>query len=165
LRRQQEELHGQQEKIAAHKVAIDAAISRFGQLDDYYILDEMTVYFGSGKTAVEAEYKSRLADFAVRAKQVEAYMIQVVGYASASGSEELNQKLSEDRAHNVTNHLIQRCAIPLTNIMAPGAMGESRQVASGSAAEGEAANRRVVIRVLQNKGVAGPATSASGVTP
>ena len=40
-------------------------------------------------------------------------------------------------------------------------MGESRQVGNGKTAEGEAQNRRVVVRVLQNKGIAG--TSASGL--
>ena len=85
-------------------------------------------------------------------------MIQVVGFASASGSEEVNQRLSEDRAHNVANFLLQQCRIPLTNVMSPGAMGESEQVANNKTAEGEAENRRVVVRVLQNKGVAGATT-------
>ena len=82
-------------------------------------------------------------------------MIQIVGYASSSGSETLNQKLSEDRASSVANFLMQRCHIPLTNMLAPGAMGESRQIGDDSTAEGQAQNRRVVARILQNKGIAG----------
>jgi flagellar motor protein MotB len=35
------------------------------------------------------------------------------------------------------------------------AMGTSKQVAPDNSAEGQAENRRVVIRVLQNKGIAG----------
>ena len=162
LQRQQQELsaqHGRiaanQEKIAANKAVIEAAITRFGQLDDYYILDEVTVYFGNGKTGLEGKYKPLLMEFAGQAKQVEAYMIQVVGYASSSGSEAVNQRLSEDRSHNVTNFLLQQCRMPLTNLMAPGAMGESEQVGNNKTADAEAQNRRVVVRVLQNKGVAG----------
>jgi flagellar motor protein MotB len=34
-------------------------------------------------------------------------------------------------------------------------MGESQQVGSDKSAENEAENRRVVIRILQNKGIAG----------
>jgi outer membrane protein OmpA-like peptidoglycan-associated protein len=34
-------------------------------------------------------------------------------------------------------------------------MGTSKQVASDATAEGQAENRRVVVRVLQNKGIAG----------
>jgi len=154
LREQKQELSEQQTKISANKAAIEAAMARFGQLDDYYILDEVTVLFGSGKAAVEPKYKPELTQFAERAKKIEAYMIQVVGYASSSGSEAVNQKLSEDRSHSVANFLLQQCHIPLTNLMAPGAMGESDQVANSKTADGEAENRRVVVRVLQNKGVA-----------
>jgi outer membrane protein OmpA-like peptidoglycan-associated protein len=38
----------------------------------------------------------------------------------------LNQQLSEDRADNVTNILLQDGYIPLTRMLAPAAMGESR---------------------------------------
>src|SRR5580704_8429785 len=56
LQKQQAQLTEQQQKIAANKAAIDAAIARFGQLDDYYIFDEITVYFGNGKTKVDPKY-------------------------------------------------------------------------------------------------------------
>jgi outer membrane protein OmpA-like peptidoglycan-associated protein len=82
-------------------------------------------------------------------------MIQVIGYASSTGSAALNQKLSEERADNVAIFLSQECRVPLMNMLAPGAMGESRQVGDAESPEGQAGNRRVVIRVLQNKGVAG----------
>jgi OmpA-OmpF porin, OOP family len=71
----------------------------------------------------------------------------------------LNQRLSLERARNVTNFMEQQGNIPLTNILSPGAMGTSRQVAPSpdeTAAEGQADNRRVVVRILQNKGIAGP---------
>ena len=71
------------------------------------------------------------------------------------GSVALNQKLSEDRANNVTNIILQQGHVPLTNMLAPGAMGESRQVGSDKTAEGQAENRRVVVRALLNKGIAG----------
>jgi len=67
----------------------------------------------------------------------------------------LNQRLSSERAENVTVYLEQDCQIPLTNMLAPGAMGTSQQVASDSTAEGQAENRRVVVKILQNKGIAG----------
>ena len=92
---------------------------------------------------------------AEKAKGVNGYTIQVKGYASATGSAALNQKLSEQRAGNVTNILVQQGRIPLTNLLAPGAMGESRQIGDDKTADGEAENRRVVVRVLQNKAIAG----------
>jgi OmpA-OmpF porin, OOP family len=86
--------------------------------------------------------------------EINGYMIQVKGYASASGSAALNQKLSDDRANNVVNILLQQGHVPLTNRLAPGAMGESHQVDKGTA-DTEAENRRVVVRIHQNKGIAG----------
>ena len=142
-------------KIEANKTKIEAAMARFGQLDDYYILDEVTVNFGNGKVDIQPQYKPQLLKFSENAKTVEAYMIQVVGYASSAGSKALNQKLSEERAANITNFLIQDGNIPLTQVLAPGAMGESRQIGNEKTAEGQAQNRRVVVRVLQNKGISG----------
>ncbi len=152
---QQAELAAQQAKIAANKAAIAAVNKRFGELADYNIWDEVTVYFGNDKVSVDPQYNSKLTALCQKAKTVTGYVIQVKGYASAVGSVALNQKLSQERAANVTDFLDQQCQIPLTNILAPGAMGTSKQVASDATAEGQAENRRVVVRVLQNKGIAG----------
>jgi outer membrane protein OmpA-like peptidoglycan-associated protein len=156
LKKQQAQLTEQQKKLAEHKALIAANTARFGQLDDYYIYDEVTVYFGNGKIALDPKYNDPLSALAEKASTVNGYMVQVKGYASKSGSVALNQKLSEDRANNVANYLQQQCHVPLSRMMAPGAMGESRQVeAAGKANDSEAGNRRVVVRVLQNKGIAG----------
>ena len=155
LEKQNIALQEQQKQINANKAGIEAAIARFGQLDDYYILDEVTVYFGNGKVKVEPSYRPQLLALAAKAKTINGYVIEVKGYASSVGSVALNQQLSEDRADGVTNILIQDGHIPLTRMLAPGAMGESRQVGNDATAEGQAENRRVVVRVLQNKAIAG----------
>lgn len=155
LKAQNEALRQHEAKIAANKAAVDAAVARFGQLDDYYIMDEVTVYFANGKVTVDPKYTSQLVALAEKAKSVQGYMIEVKGYASTSGSAAMNQKLSEDRAGSVTNVLIQQAKVPLTRMLAPGAMGESEQIGNEVTKEGEAQNRRVVVRVLQNKAIAG----------
>jgi OmpA-OmpF porin, OOP family len=155
MQEQQQQMAEAQAKIDANKAAIEAANKRFGQLDDYNIMDEVTVYFGNGKVVLDPKYKPQLLQLAEKAKTITAYTIQVKGYASSVGSASLNQKLSEDRANSVTQFLQQQGHVPLTNMLAPGAMGESRQVGSDQKAEGQAQNRRVVVRVLQNKGIAG----------
>ncbi|SRR5579875_2282875 len=156
LKAQNEALKQHEAQLAANKAAIDAAVARFGQLDDYYIFDEVTVYFANGKTKVDPKYTPQLLALAEKAKSINGYMIEVKGYASAVGSPALNQKLSEDRANNVTAILLQQGKVPLTRMLAPGAMGESEQVGSNvKSKEGQAENRRVVVRVLQNKAIAG----------
>jgi len=155
LQKQNVALQQQQQQIAANKAAIDAATARFGQLDDYYILDEVVVYFGNKKVKVDPSYRPKLIALAEKARNINGYVIEVKGYASSSGDVALNQQLSEDRADEVVNILMQEGHIPLTRMLAPGAMGESHQVGSDTTAEGQAQNRRVVVRVLQNKAIAG----------
>lgn len=153
LAKQQSQLHEQNQKIAANKAAIEANTARFGQLDDYYIYDEVTVYFGNGKSALDPKYKDPLAELAKKAAAVNGYMIEVKGYASTSGSAALNQKLSQQRAANVVNYLQQQAHVPLSRMLAPGAMGETNGESESSKDEAEA--RKVVVRVLQNKAIAG----------
>ena len=156
LEQQQAQLAEHHAKIAENKAAIDTAVTRFGQLDDYYIFDELTVYFGNGQVKVDPKYNSQLTALTEKAKTIEGYMIEVKGFASATGSTAVNQKLSEDRANAITNILMQQGRVPLTRMLAPGAMGESEQVGeNANTTEGQAQNRRVVVRVLQNKAIAG----------
>jgi outer membrane protein OmpA-like peptidoglycan-associated protein len=155
LQQEKQEQAAEAAKIAANKAAIVAVNKRFGELGDYNIWDEVTVLFANGKVTVDPQYTPKLLALCQKAKTVNGYVIQVKGYASAVGSAALNQKLSQERATNVTQILEEQGGIPLTNILAPGAMGTSKQVAPDNTAEGQAENRRVVVRVLQNKGIAG----------
>jgi OOP family OmpA-OmpF porin len=155
LASQQAQLSAQDQKIAANKAAIAAANKRFGELGEYNILDEVTVLFGNGKVAVDPQYRPQLLKLAEQSLTVTGYVIQVKGYASAVGSESLNQKLSVERANAVSQFLEQDANVPLTNMLAPGAMGTADQVGPEQTAEGQAQNRRVVVMVLQNKGIAG----------
>jgi OOP family OmpA-OmpF porin len=155
LQAQQQQLQAEQEKIAKNKAAIAAANKRFGELGEYNILGEVTVLFGNGKVALESEYMPQLLQLAQQAMGITGYVIQVQGYASKVGSAAFNQKLSTERATNVLEFLEQQGHIPLTNVLAPGAMGVSQQVAPDATAEGQAENRRVVVRILQNKGISG----------
>jgi len=143
-------------EIAANKEAIAEANKRFGELNEYNILGEVTVLFGNNRIVIEPEYKPQLAQLAQQAVGIKGYMIQVKGYASKVGSPALNQRLSLERARNVTNFMEQQGNIPLTNILSPGAMGTSREVAPDTTSEGQAENRRVAVRILQNKAIAGP---------
>src|SRR5271154_7518721 len=95
-------------EIAANKAAIAAANKRFGELGDYNILGEVTVLFGNDQVTIEDEYKPQLLKLAQQAKGITAYIIQVKGYASKVGSAALNEKLSTERAENVTDFLEQQ---------------------------------------------------------
>jgi OOP family OmpA-OmpF porin len=155
LAAQQAQLSAADQKIAANKAAIAAANKRFGELGDYNIMGEVTVLFGNGKTSLEPQYQPQLSKLAEQALTITGYVIQVKGYASSVGSASLNQKLSVERANAVSQYLEQDANVPLTNMLAPGAMGTADQVGSDKTSEGQAQNRRVVVMILQNKGIAG----------
>ena len=85
--------------------------------------------------------------------------------------EELKRLAASHLRRENANATIQTAApstrsFPLTRMLAPGAMGESDQVATGKTVEGQAQNRRVVVRVLQNKAIAGvQAQTATSAPP
>jgi hypothetical protein len=69
---QRQALKQTEAKVAANKAAIDAAVARFGQLDDYYIMDEVTVYVGNGKVNVDPKYTPQLLALTEKAKAIDA---------------------------------------------------------------------------------------------
>ena len=72
--------------------------------------------------------------------------IEIEGHTSSEGSEELNQKLSEERANSVRNYMIEK-GIAADRITAVG-YGPSRPKADNNTESGRKANRRIEIRVL-----------------
>lgn len=148
-----------QQSIAANKASIDAnaaeASKRFSELSEYDTKDQLDVRFASGRATISPADQEALKKLAHNAVNLTGYIIQVKGFADSSGNAAMNQKLSMERAQNVIAFLLQNCNIPVRHIIAPGAMGEAAPVASNETAQGRAENRRVEVKVLVNKGVAG----------
>jgi OOP family OmpA-OmpF porin len=151
----QQAIQANQQQIA--KVSSDEAEinKRFSELSDYDVKYTATVYFPTNSYELSAKSKQELSELATKAAAVTGYLIQVAGYASSTGSAALNQKLSAERSTAVVDYLAQTGKIPLQHILAPAAMGTSHAVASNETAEGRALNRRVEVKVLVNKGLAG----------
>jgi OmpA-OmpF porin, OOP family len=126
---------------------------RFGELSDYDTKREATVYFDSGKTDVSASGKKDLDTVAQQAKALNGYLIEVEGFADASGNAAQNEKLSLERSQAVIDYLTGSGGISPLHLLAPGAMGTSQPVASNETAAGRAENRRVVVKVLVNRGL------------
>src|SRR5580704_405773 len=148
--------------IASNKAAIDAnaaeaaaASKRFSELSDYDTKAQLDIHFASGATDISETDQEALKKLAQDAVNLTGYIIQVKGFADSSGNAAMNQQLSMDRAQNVIAFLLQNCSVPVRHIVAPGAMGEAAPVASNETAAGRAENRRVEVKVLLNKGLAG----------
>src|SRR4051794_39031387 len=148
-----------QQNIASNKATMDANAAetskRFSELSDYDTKDQFDVRFASGSVKISSEGEQGLTKLAHTAVNQTGYIIQVKGYADSSGNAAMNQKLSMERAQNVIAFLLQNCNVPVRHIVAPGAMGEAEPAASNETTAGRAENRRVEVKVLVNKGLAG----------
>ena len=144
-----------QQDIQANQAEIEAQNKRFSELSEYDTKAKAAVYFGSGSSTISASDQAALTELAAAALSLKGYIIQVKGYADSSGNAAMNQRLSMDRADAVVAFLLQNCKIPLRHIVAPGAMGIADPAAPNETAEGRAENRRVDVKVLVNRGVAG----------
>ena len=141
--------------IAVNQVEIQATTQRFNDLSEYDTKAKATVYFASGKDTISDSDKAALSLLAQAATGLTGYIIQVKGYADSSGNAAMNQQLSMDRAQAVVAYLLQNCSVPLRHIVAPGAMGIADPASPNETADGRADNRRVDVKVVVNRGVAG----------
>ncbi len=156
----QQEVEATQQEVAANKANIDQVASstkkRFSEMGEVVTKDQYTVLFATGQYGLTSEYKQGLTDLAKQAlNYTKGYVISVAGYADSVGNAASNQVLSKQRAQAVVAYLLQDCGIPVGRIVAPGAMGESNPAASNESVSGRAENRRVDVKLLLNKGVAG----------
>ena len=150
-----EAISANREDIEANQQEIEAANKRFSELSEYDTKGDISVNFAVGKSVISASDKAALSALARNAVSLTGYIIQVKGFADSSGNAAMNQQLSMDRAQAVIAYLIQDCNVPVRHVIAPGAMGTADPAAANETAQGRAENRRVEVKVLVNKGVAG----------
>lgn len=150
-----QEITANQDNIAANQQEIEAANKRFSELSEFETKANINVNFAVGKSVISASDKAALSALAHDAVNLTGYIIQVKGFADSSGNAAMNQQLSMDRAQAVIAYLIQDCNVPVRHVVAPGAMGTADPAATNESAQGRAENRRVEVKVLVNKGVAG----------
>jgi outer membrane protein OmpA-like peptidoglycan-associated protein len=126
---------------------------RVSDLGDYKVVAEAGIYYASDKSNLDDAAKADLAKLAQIAKSTDNYLIEIAGYASSTGTKELNQKLSDARAETVTDYLRNVQNIPMRRILVPAGYGSLHPAASNTDAQGRAENRRVDVKVLVNKGL------------
>ena len=155
-------IEANQQNIASNKQQIEANIKdieentqRFMALSEYDVKGQATVNFEVGSSKISAKDQIELKQLANAAIRLKGYIIEVMGYTDSTGDAAMNTKLSEDRAKAVITYLVQRGEVPVRHIVAPGAMGEYGAAAPNETKVGRAENRRVEVKVLVNKGIAG----------
>jgi OmpA-OmpF porin, OOP family len=134
---------------------VEENTERFSKLGEYDVKVEATVRFAVGSTQISSADQEQLKKLAQTAIGLNGYLIEVKGFADSSGNAIMNEQLSEDRAEAVVGYLVQQCNVPVRHIVAPGALGEYQPAATNETQAGRAQNRRVEVKVLVNKGIAG----------
>jgi len=106
------------------------------------ILSMSDILFETGKADLKQELKLNLAEISAILKSLlNDSNIEVEGHTDDRGSDELNQKLSDNRALAVMNYLVER-GVNQAKLKSVG-YGKTRPVADNSTDEGRAKNRRV----------------------
>lgn len=109
------------------------------------IINMSDVLFDFNKYTLKPEAREKLAKVSGILLSYPGLKLQVEGYTDSIGSDEYNQKLSEQRAHGVRDYLVAQ-SVSDANVTAKG-YGKRDPVADNSTNDGRAQNRRVELVV------------------
>ena len=139
------------------QASADRANNRINGLDDYEPIKTIVVPFATGSSALGPKGKAIIDEAAAWAATQDrnGWMVAVIGFADSTGRTAANKTLSERRSNAVIGYLVSKHNMSLTRLVQPFGAGVDQPVATNATAEGRAQNRRVEIRLLRNKGIAG----------
>ena len=113
------------------------------KLNDY----GKTILFNSGKSSFQKQTIPVLKAMSAILKEYPTAKFSLEGHTDNTGSDALNQKLSEERAAAVKNFLVEN-GIDASRLSSKG-FGESAPVDSNKTAKGKANNRRVEVKLVK----------------
>lgn len=129
--------------------AREAGVLAKGEVSFEQSFSEDRIKFAIGSAELDANARGALDEFAARLKQLEAaYYVEIQGHTDDSGSEYGNELLGQRRADSVRRYLSKQHQVPLAR-MSTISYGDTLPVQSNATAAGKAANRRVVVVVLE----------------
>jgi outer membrane protein OmpA-like peptidoglycan-associated protein len=112
-----------------------------------------SVLFKVGSSVLLPDAKQKLDQVAQQALNAKGYVLEISGFASSEGGNEMNRRLSQRRADAVIRYLVESHNIPLRRIITPYGYGVLNPVADNATREGREQNRRVEVKVLVSKGL------------
>lgn len=145
--------NGTDQRFEEQAAATESLRGRLGDIDKYNIKGTTNVHFDTGRADLSEQDKAQLCSTATNAEATENALILVVGYTDSTGSEDVNQQLSEKRANKVINYLQQKCGWKPYRMLTPTGMATADPLAPNDTEEGKAQNRRVAVNILVSKSV------------
>ncbi|RSC95544.1 OmpA family protein [Tenacibaculum singaporense] len=106
------------------------------------------IYFNSGKSTFRTGTTGKLDLIAGIMKEYPKANFSIQGHTDSSGSNSLNQRLSEKRAKAVLDYLITKGGIDSKRLTSAG-FGEDYPIADNKTRAGRAENRRVEIKLVK----------------
>jgi OmpA-OmpF porin, OOP family len=142
----------------------DYANNRINGLDDFDPIKTITVNFTPGSATLSAKAKATIDEAAtwVRSQNTKGWVMAVIGYADTTGNSQRNIDLSERRSNAVIYYIVSKYKMPLNRLIQPFGYGQLEPVAENTTKTGRAKNRRVEIRLMINKGIAGSVAGKDG---
>jgi outer membrane protein OmpA-like peptidoglycan-associated protein len=125
------------------------------------IVSMSDVLFNTGQYTLKPGAREKLAKVAGILIAYPGLNIEVGGYTDSIGGDEMNQKLSENRAGGVRNYLVEQ-GVTNNSVTARG-FGNSSPVASNDNASGRQENRRVEL-VVSGDAIGNSASTTTGTT-
>lgn len=106
------------------------------------------VFFDTGKSSLRSTSNTELARLVKLMNDVPGLKVELSGHTDNTGSNKINEKLSQDRAQAVVDYLVSK-GIKADRFVAKG-YGSSKPVSSNKSSEGRQQNRRTEFKILEN---------------
>ena len=124
----------------------NAKVERIGE--GIKVTFDSGILFDFDKSTLRSASQEQIGKFAEALKKYEDTDIFIAGHTDATGSEDYNMTLSQQRAESVANYLdglgVSRTRFTITGL------GETEPVANNDTAEGQQLNRRVEVAIYAN---------------
>ena len=119
-------------------------------LDAVKVTFDSGILFATNKAELNQTSKSSLQQFANVLKQNADCDVAIIGHTDNTGSDAINNPLSEKRATSVSNYL-RSLGVSASQIKSVEGQGSVNPVADNSTAEGRKQNRRVEVYMYASK--------------
>jgi len=134
------------DNVVHRAYSLDAVVK---DLDQYKTVSNVTVNFGFDKSALTADDRTSLDNFAAQLGSAKSYILEVTGSTDSTGPAQYNYDLSQRRADAVVQYLASKYGIEAHRFYLIG-IGKDKEVAPNTTADGRRQNRRVDVQLLTN---------------
>lgn len=153
------------DKVAAQAAQVENAkvetVTDANGLKAVKVTFDNGILFKVGKSDLQAGAKTDLTKFSQVLKNNTDCQVDIQGYASSDGSDQLNLTLSQSRANAVKNYLTSICGVSASQIKNAVGYGETNLVTNADGTENRAASRRVEVYLYASQAMVDAANAGT----